>query len=218
MRDEDFDLFIEEMGEPTYHEEVPRELIERYRGVLPDKLLEYWRDEGWCGYGHGRLWFVNPDAYADIVRMWLEGTVFEQIDRYHAILRTGFGALFVWGESNNQPFVIDCPCHSIVAEESRLRRRDEDAEFALQVFIGSLDDEDVEIEDPDGQPLFERARRALGELGPDELYGFEPALVMGGKARLENLQRMKAHQHLMILREFAAPSVPFSGVNLDYQE
>lgn len=218
MRDKDFERFVRKMGEATYHEQVPGETLERYRGVLPDKLLEYWQDEGWCGYGHGRLWFVNPDAYADIVRMWLEGTVFEQIDRYHAILRTGFGKLFLWGETKNQPFMINCPEHAIIAEESRLRRRDDDADFALRVFIGSKKERQTDCKDDNGEPLFERARDTLGELGPDEVYGFEPALVMGGEARLENLQRMKAHQHLMILRQLAAPRVPFSGVNLDYQE
>lgn len=40
--DEAFSVFIEEVGEPMHRQEVPASTIDRYRGKLPDKLLQYW--------------------------------------------------------------------------------------------------------------------------------------------------------------------------------
>lgn len=63
--------------------------------------------------------------------------------------------------------------------------------------------------------LFEPALRTLGRLEPDEMYGFEPALVAGGTAVLANLRRAKLHPHLLILRQLAQPTLPFSGGQVD---
>lgn len=49
------------------------------------------------------------------------------------------------------------------------------------------------------------------------MYGFEPALVAGGPNRLESLRRVKLNQHLAVLGQFAAPSMPLSGQDIDRQ-
>ena len=50
-------------------------------------------------------------------------------------------------------------------------------------------------------PLFDRALKALGPLARDEMYGFEPALALGGKADLRNLRKVKAVEHLVMLAQ-----------------
>jgi hypothetical protein len=47
------------------------------------------------------------------------------------------------------------------------------------------------------------------------MYGFELAIVLGGKMRLENLVKVKIDQHLTILRQLAAPTLPFSNLDID---
>ena len=56
--------------------------------------------------------------------------------------------------------------------------------------------------------------KKLRPLGPDELYGFEPAIVFGGRIKLNNLAKLNLHIHLTILREMEAPCVPFAGVDV----
>jgi hypothetical protein len=41
--------------------------LKKYRGKLPDLLLDYWEHEGWNGHANGLLWTVNPDDYAGIL-------------------------------------------------------------------------------------------------------------------------------------------------------
>jgi hypothetical protein len=79
MRDEGFEVFIEEFGEASRRTEVPTASFESWQGKLPDQLLKYWKEEGWCAYANGLFWTVNPDGYEDLVDEWLYDTFLEQI-------------------------------------------------------------------------------------------------------------------------------------------
>ena len=90
----------------------------------------------------------------------------------------------------------------------------ENQDWSVQGFLG-LSVGECDVKDESGVQLFERAVAKLGPLEPDEVYGFEPAIVFGGKMRLENLAKLKLDVHLTILRQLAAPQVPFSNVDID---
>lgn len=51
------------------------------------------------------------------------------------------------------------------------------------------------------QPLFDRALTVLGPLAFDEMYAFEPALALGGKADLMHLRKVKCVEHLVLLAQ-----------------
>ncbi len=34
--------------------------VEAYRGKLPDFLLRFWIDHGWCSWSDGQYWLCNP--------------------------------------------------------------------------------------------------------------------------------------------------------------
>ena len=95
VRDEDFSYFIKKFGEATFKENVPESSLQKYKGVLPDQLLHYWKVEGWCSYTNGLLWMVNPEDYNDLVDQWLEDTHYPKIDKYHCFARTAFGVLYI---------------------------------------------------------------------------------------------------------------------------
>lgn len=215
-RDEAFEVFIEEFGEAIHRQEVPAEVIERFRGRLPDRLLGYWQHEGWCGYADGRFWTVNPEDYADLLEFWLEGSGLERIDAFHVVARTAFGKLYLWGERSGQSMDISCPLGAIVtlARDLRVKTVRERYVAAGDLYAGASLTHCDFASDDEGY-LFEPAFRTLGRLEPDEIYGFEPALVAGGKAVLANLHRLKLHQHLLILRQLAQPTLPFSGGQVD---
>ncbi|MBB2488148.1 DUF1851 domain-containing protein [Mitsuaria sp. WAJ17] len=213
MRDEDFEGFIEEFGEATYHQAVPQEAIDQWRGKLPDKLLHYWQTEGWNGYAHGRFWIVNPDDYEDIVDEWLEGSPLEQVDSFHVIARTAFGKIYLCGEKAGCEVKIECGLHGIFVMDLEPKERSI-WERELPWFFSSRSPDEVDFNDVHGEPLFNRALASLGPLAPDEMYGFEPALVLGGKITLDRLRKVKIDQHLTILRQLAAPTMPFGNIDI----
>lgn len=216
MRDEDFEYFITKFGEAFHRDPVPQAAIDKWRGRLPDKLLTYWQEDGWCGYANGLFWTVDPTDYEDLVDEWLDGTPLEQLDAFHAIARSAFGDLFLFGETMGSGVVINPLIHCVSALQRDLKRKASDElEFEARLFFSGKKPSYCDLDDETDEPLFERALQTLGSLAPDEMYGFEPAIVVGGKMHLENLRKVKLDQHLTILRQLAAPTMPFGNIDID---
>ncbi|MFK3725624.1 GAD-like domain-containing protein [Pseudomonas monteilii] len=200
--DEAISLFIEEMGNPTSHKSVPSTAIEHYRTKLPGRLLNYWEDYGWSAHAGGIFWIVNPAEYEGVVRSWLEGTAFEARDIYHVIARTAFGCLYLWGEKTGYSLDIHASlsrysAHELGTTEDSLNRQSQ------VLFMHPS------IESSDFLGLFSRARKKLGPLKSDEMYGFVPALMLGGSEALENLEKVNIIEHLTFLSQLS-PLEPFT--------
>ncbi len=198
--DENFKLFLYDEGFAPAIEcrTVSEETLKKYKGKLPEKLLEYWQEFGFCGYGEGLFWIVNPEDYEDVVDAWLEDTGLDRIDKYHVIARSAFGELFLCGEKSGQSLDI-LPAYGVLFSTSTGKTGPFDLE--IQVFFSMQDKEDIDLADIKDKPLFKKALKKLGRLASDEMYGFEPALALGGTAKLENLAKVKAVEHLIILAQ-----------------
>jgi hypothetical protein len=194
--DEIFAIFSKAFGAPLGRRKVPVSSIERYRGKLPNRLLEYWADHGWCGYGNGIFWIVNPQEYEGVVKSWLEGTEFEKRDVYHLISRSAFGDLYLWGEKTGFSLKITSIYSRCVVTHTNVTP--EKMDRALENFIMSRN---VDSNDFDG--MFDSAFKKLGALKHDEMYGFVPAVMLGGPATLEHLEKVKAVEHLSLLSQLA---------------
>ena len=216
MKDPHFEYFIEKFGEATYRMPVPEITLAQWADKLPPILLTYWREEGWAGYANGRVWTVNPDEYEDIKDAWLEETSFANIDKFHVIARDAFGDLYLCGETTGASVTITCVHNEILALKNQLKPKSlPDLDPSIQALFGSAKLEDFDYKDTKGKYLFDRAMKKYGPLKPDEMYGFEPALVMGGDATLDNLRRVKLDPYLHILRQFDNPELPLSQLDFD---
>jgi hypothetical protein len=194
-------LSYKEFGPAFSRKDVPAEKIEKFRGELPDKLLEYWQEHGWCGYAQGLLWTVDPDEWEGALEAWIGDTKLMKLDGFHVIARSAFGELVVWGKNTGQSLKI-VPAYAQAfpgfdAETFARRGADKD----LQLFFSSSSRDTYDLKDADDQPLFERALTKLGTLDHDTMYGFVPALALGGEPSLERLQKLNAKVHLEILAQ-----------------
>ncbi|MFQ6571948.1 GAD-like domain-containing protein [Pseudomonas sp. UM16] len=192
--DEFFSIFLENFGGPTERQEVPPSSIERYRGKLPNQLLEYWVEHGWCGYGEGIFWLVNPQEYEGVVASWLEGTALEKRDTYHLIARSAFGDLYFWGEKTGASLDITSHLSRYATHTSIFTGNQVDK--GISSFLLSM-----EVDTNDYGDLFGPAKKKLGTLRHDEMYGFVPALMFGGPDTLEHLEKVKAVEHLILLSQ-----------------
>ncbi|WP_323868076.1 T6SS immunity protein Tdi1 domain-containing protein [Xenorhabdus szentirmaii] len=55
--------------------------------------------------------------------------------------------------------------------------------------------------------MFSRAVKKYGPLNENELFGFEPAIILGGEIKLENVRKLDKHIHLDILRQLLDPDI-----------
>lgn len=204
--DEDFEIFLNDEGfAPAFeYRPVTEATFNKYQGKLPNKLLEYWRAFGFCGYGEGLFWIVNPGDYEDVVEAWLEDTPLAGSDNYHVIARSAFGELFLWGEKGGRTLDI-LPNYGMLFPT--LPDGDGLFDLEIQIFFSGRSKDVLDFEDINDKPLFKRALKKLGRLEPDELYGFEPALALGGLEKLENLVKVKAVEHLLILAQLGEKEI-----------
>lgn len=212
--DEDFAGFLSNFGPALDKRYVPPSTIERYRGKLPDQLLAYWSEHGWCGYADGLVWTVDPQEYEPALEAWIGDTQFMERDAYYVIARSAFGKLYLWGEKTGNSLKIvslDALAYPSTGSEKYLAKGKGDD--ALRWFFGALERKNFDTEDDDEKPLFAPALRKLGQLKHDEMYGFVPALALGGSATLKNLQRVKAVEHLVLLAQLSPLRVMNSPAN-----
>ncbi|GBH13441.1 Uncharacterized protein KPSA1_06930 [Pseudomonas syringae pv. actinidiae] len=106
MMDEDFAFFLKKFGPAVKRQQVPATSIDRYTKKLPEQLLKYWEDFGWCGYAKGLFWTVDPQDYDDLLKNSLAGIEAFNSDNYHVIARSAFGELYVWGEKSGYSLSI----------------------------------------------------------------------------------------------------------------
>jgi len=194
--DKVFSRFLEKFGGAIDRREVPLSSIDRYQGKLPKLLLEYWADHGWCGYGDGIFWIVNPQEYEGVVASWIEGTKLQERDTYHLIARSAFGDLYLFGEKTGFSLKISSVLSRYVI--NNLDFRTEEMDRHLQGFLLTR-----EVDANNYGDLFKPAKKKLGPLRHDEMYGFVPALMFGGPDTLDHLEKVKAVEHLTLLSQIA---------------
>jgi hypothetical protein len=198
--DEYFEYFLEKMGPPVHKRHVPPSSIERFRGRLPDQLLDYWEEHGWCGYADGLFWTVDPLEYEPVLEAWIGESQFMEKDAYHIIARSAFGELYFWGERTGESLRIFAPGSYCLPNESIFT--ESELELGLRAFFSVRDREENDFAE-----MFNPAFAKLGQLVHDEMYGFVPALALGGTADLSRLKKVKAVEHLVFLAQLAPLNV-----------
>lgn len=201
--DERFAYFYRDKGfGPAINTQpVSPEKIAKFKGKLPDQLLKYWELYGLSGYGKGLFWLVDPDEYEPALEAWIGDTPFMEKDAYYVIGRSAFGNLFLWGTKSGQSLKICGIGDMISPRDNSDKIKAGAADQLLKNFLCLLDKKSLDQKDYLDKPLFERALKTLGPLAPDEIYGFEPALALGGKADLKNLRKVNAVVHLVLLAQ-----------------
>lgn len=161
-------------------------------GVLPNRLLEYWQEYGFCQFKDGLFAIVNPTDYQQSMDTWLKGTEVQDFDSFHVIARTGFGSLLLWGAKTGQSWRIDIVDAQIFFKRSDEKRiQTEGADVSLKGFFGVISPENVDLEDVNtDEPIFEQAVAKFGPLKADEMFTFEPALFLGGEQTIAKVNKV----------------------------
>ncbi|OTA20399.1 GAD-like domain protein [Xenorhabdus beddingii] len=140
--------------------------------------------------------------------MWLEDTPFESIDSYHAIARNGFGKLYLCGEVTGLNLTIDCIFNTIFYSKERSYKKEKGKlDREISSFFGIKSNDGLDLKGNTKKGFFSCAVEKYGPLNENEIFGFEPAIILGGEIKLENVRKLDMHIHLDILRQFADPDI-----------
>ncbi len=177
--------------------DVPTELINKYKNLLPEELIYVWETMGFGIYEDGFLQLVNPDEYE---------FAFQYIDKMlePSIIwgTTALGDLLMW--EGNKGWTIS-PEEGNRVVLINVRKCDDnvitDIEGTLNIFINNFDEDDFFIRDKDlfDAKAYLSIKGKLPALKYGECYGYFPALALGGSASVKNLKVTDAKTYIDII-------------------
>ena len=194
-------FFYEKFGPSMYDQPVSENFIEKYKNKVPKTLISYWRKYGWCGYGEGILWTVNPEEYEAVVDEWLKDTPFEFMDKYHLIAIGAFGEMILWGEKTGNSLSITAHNGMIFPKDKSefIEHKPDGLDFLIKALFSGLKRNYMNIKNDSREFIFDKVKILLGPLKSGEMYGFSPSLMMGGDINLHRVKKVNAADHLFFL-------------------
>lgn len=164
---------------------IEQKIVEKYKKVIPQKLLELWENKGLGMFMDGYLKTINPDEYKNI----LNESYFNAANSI-PIMATAFGDIITWEENKYVGLVR----YKFGTSEIMISNYDlflvllNDDSFASRFF--QID-------------LYEKAVDKYGTLNYDECFGYVPILALGGKESINNLKKVKIREHIALITELA---------------
>lgn len=191
-------------GPPNYSDPVSADRLAQFAGGVPDLLLAYWREYGFAGFGNGLFWLCDPEVWQPAVDAWTHGLVLPREERWIAVSRSAFGDLQVWGRQTGSRLAITAQ-YGWVVPKDRLGRvmSDDGRNDRLYALLMCQDRRNVDLDGTDKKPLFDRILALRGPVGPDTIYGFVPALRLGGALRPDRAEIFDGPLHLKLLAELS---------------
>ncbi|MCP3140512.1 GAD-like domain-containing protein [Pyxidicoccus xibeiensis] len=167
------------------YKDCPPELVEKYRGRLPDVLLDTWAASGFQEFSNGFLWTVNPDEFRDVVEDFVPQSQAESAD---VIFRTAFGDLVTSYKGKLYHFsAVTMRSDDLPGPLGRIM----DLYFGQKRFLDAIF----------FFSMFKKALKRLGAPAEDEVYALVPARAMGGEIAAENLEKANLRVYLNYLSQ-----------------
>ena len=188
-------LTFEERNQNNYvkYSDVSIETINKYKGKLPDELLNIWNIMGYGSYENGFIQLVNPDDY-DFVFKYIDKLLEPSI----VFAITAMGDLLIWEGNKNWTIAPD--------EGNRVKQIDVrkcksrvigGIDFVFDILLG--DDYGISGKNFfDSKPYLD-IKDKLPTLEYGQCYGYVPALGLGGKVSNKNLQVVDAKTYIDII-------------------
>lgn len=164
------------------YKRVDKEIIDKYKDVVGDDVVEIWNEYGFGSTFNGYLKIVNPDEYQEL----LEETYVIPFDDI-PIFITGMGDIITCDSMEN--FSILDYRH----QRTEVLWTDKKIEwdFLFDKFCEQY---------WEWNPYFEAVKK-YGEPEYNECFGYEPLLSLGGNESVESLKKVNFEVHIAIMSE-----------------
>ena len=194
------------VGDPIATKPVPPERYEQFAGIFPPLLLRLWREYGFAGFCDGRGWLCDPVEWQPAVDAWTDGLIPHLAmgpDTWHAITRTAFGELSLWGERTGRSLAINPVLGNIYPMADSAQRMSTENDRNLQIYAVVLEFPDEDLLGYDDKEMFDQALKAHGPVGPDTMYTFVPTYHFGGSLKVTDIEIADAITHVVLLSDIA---------------
>ena len=183
-----FNKFFDKYPEYEVVKKADIAVLEEYRSTLPVELTEFWKTYGFGTYMDSYLKIINPNEFQDSLNEAFDNPNNKEI----VFAISAFGDYFLWTGNAIRLVKFRYGTYSII----------ENGDDMSWFFDMDLAD-DQYVKHNLAKSHFELAKERLGELAYDECYGYVPILAAGGPEKVENIQKLKLREHILIISQLA---------------
>lgn len=168
---------------------------------MPPALIRFWVEHGRGAYYNGLYWICDPAPFDALLELIFEGDGEFSASQMSVVAYSAFGTLKVWHRERRQMsiFLLESSVFNPPASSWHSARTgqpfSQDSSVSTHVSTGQWQFLQEE------RDFFTAAVARLGAPEPGEIYGFFPALQLGGTYAVENLRRVRAAEHFTILAQ-----------------
>ncbi len=202
--------YIENAGPFLDRRPASDAMLARWKGVLPDIAIDFWKQYGMVQTHGGLIQWCDPDEMSRIIRLVFGNDPDFDPDQIHVYAYSAFGSLYAWNKDFNK-IEIDLTDGWVWCTKYFAPNKQSNVNLKFISALEKVTPSHHDLFDEDRVLLFDRTVAKLGRLDFGECYGFFPALSLGGATRLENLKRVKALEHFV----FLAQAVDFKLTGVD---
>lgn len=197
-----FARIITDYGPPEKAHRVPSDIVDSFHDRLPPELLTFWRDYGWGEYKEGLFRICDPRPFRPLLEYIFRGDPEYHANELTVIAYTVFNRLKVWDPAG-RTILIDLE-NAEVSGKFTKENPDTGKRYSDAFLIGLLiyNELSINVSESDRDTCDK-----LGKPGPDEVFGYAPALQLGGELSLDHLHRFKALEHMTLLAQIGPLTV-----------
>ncbi|WP_354112032.1 GAD-like domain-containing protein [Bradyrhizobium sp. S3.12.5] len=192
---------IQKLGEPKHASRISSEEAARYVDRAPRALIRFWLEHGRGAYFDGLYWLCDPEPFDSVLELIFNGDEEFSPSDMTVVAYTAFGDLKVWHRRRRQMNVSLLESAVFNPPASAWHDRRTGQPFSEDFSVSSLASTGRWAFGPEDHEFFAAAVARHGMLEPGEVYGFFPALQLGGAYKVENLKRVRAAEHFQILAQ-----------------
>ncbi len=168
---------------------VQKTVILKYKGKVPDEIIELWEEYGYGSFYNGFFKVINPDEFMEVYGLLVVDTMDEI-----PIFTTGMGDIIAYDTSMN----------SFTDYFFRYGTAECMPEDNLQGIADLFEFECLGNEWFVYLP-YEEAVNKYGQLEYNQCFGYTPLLSLGGYENVESLKKVDLMVHLEIISQLQEP-------------
>ncbi|MGF6928536.1 hypothetical protein QFZ48_004036 [Chitinophaga sp. W2I13] len=180
-----FDTFFEKYPDYRIIQKPKSDNVDEYIGKLPVQLIQFLNAYGFGTFMNGYLKLVDPSEYQSVF-----DEAYNNKDKEIVFAVTGLGDFLTWTGDAIRAVYFKNGGDSIIESG-------DDMEWFFNM---DLADKGF-LRDNLNDTNYLIAKERLGEPEYDECYGFVPLLGLGGKEKVDNLQKVKIKEHISLIAQ-----------------
>lgn len=173
---------------------VPAAHLVALEGKVPGLLLTLWSDYGAGDLMGGRLKICPPHRF-DAITDYLFGSEPDMAGSCHAFAMNAFGELLIWHERYWLIHISPIRGWVLAPQMLHPETKDDPNKLFYETTL-MTDPANFDLNDTDGNPLFDRAKAAFGPLRPGLIWGMLPIPPVPEEVKLENLRLVLPEDYL----------------------